>query len=44
MALAAMATYLAMSGFPWNCDEVEKAAILLRSSAKETKEEGWEAW
>jgi prophage maintenance system killer protein len=44
MALAAMMTSLEMNGFTWNCGEVEEAAMVLRASAKEMKEDEWEAW
>jgi len=44
MALAAMVTYLEMNGFTWKCGEVEETAMLLRASAKEMKEDDWEAW
>ena len=44
MALAAMVTYLEMNDFMWKCGEVEESAMVLRASAKEIKEDEWEAW
>jgi len=44
MALAAMATFLEMSGFTWTCGEVEETAMVLRAAAGEMQEDEWEAW
>ena len=44
MALAAMVTHLEMNGFTWKCGQVEETAMVLRASAKEKKEDEWEAW
>jgi death-on-curing protein len=44
VALAAMVTYLEMNRLTWNCGEVEETAMVLRVSAKDMKEDEWEAW
>jgi prophage maintenance system killer protein len=44
VALAAMLAYLEMNRLTWNCGEAEETAMVLRASAKEIKEDEWEAW
>src|SRR5277367_5517538 len=44
VALAAMVTYLEMNGLTWKCSEVEETAMVQRATAKEMKEDEWEAW